>query len=108
MLYLWRFSIIDIENNVLRQDDIVAPTASDANFLYSHGQLTWECEELQKLTYRKKCNPQGLGNYYIDPGYIIMKNKIQIDCLGEVDVKLKTPVTEQNAPYKMEVKLKTP
>lgn len=91
MLYQWKFSVIDKDRNVLRQDDIIAPTAADADFLYKHNVQSWTYDERQIFSYESDPQPNKLftGETFIVGSHTLL-NKIQIDCLGEVEVKLKT------------------
>lgn len=88
MLYQWKFSIIDKDGEVLRVDEIIAPTASDADFIYKHNTQSWTHEELQVFHYFENRTTEKFGYKGVES--IMFNNKIQIDCLGEVEVKLKT------------------
>lgn len=97
MLYQWKFSVIDKDGNVLRQDDIIAPSAADADFIYKHNVQSWTYDEQKIFYYAVEPKPKQLftGEFYTGDRHRVA-NKIQIDCLGEVEVKLaasnKTPV----------------
>jgi len=94
MLYQWKFSIIDKDGEVLRVDDIIAPTASDADFIYKHNTQSWTHEELQVFHYFENRTTEKFGYKGVES--IRFNNKIQIDCLGEVEVKLKTEIPQKN------------
>lgn len=83
MLYQWKFSIIDKDGEVLRQDEIIAPTAADADFIYKHNVQSWPYDQEQLFWYREESVP---GKFMLGDR---LANKIQIDCLDEVEVKLK-------------------
>lgn len=90
MLYQWKFSIIDKDGEVLRQDEIIAPTAADADFIYKHNVQSWTYDDRQLFYYQSDPQPQKLFTGEIfTVGSDTLLNKIQIDCLGEVEVKLK-------------------
>lgn len=91
MLYQWKFSIIDKDGEVLRVDEIIAPTAADADFIYKHNVKSWAYDDRQLFYYQSDPQPQKLFTGEIfTVGSETLLNKIQIDCLGEVEVKLKT------------------
>lgn len=101
MLYQWKFSIIDKDGEVLRVDEIIAPTASDADFIYKHNTQSWTHEELQVFHFFENRTTEKFGYKGVES--IMFNNKIQIDCLGEVEVKLKTesPIPVVNVPEEL-------
>ena len=92
MLYQWEFTVLDKDGNTLRTDSIVAPTANDADFIYNRSILSWTQDEQKVLHYLIEPKP---GQLWAG-GSMRMANKIQIDCLGEVEVKLVGETPQQN------------
>lgn len=93
MLYQWKFTVLDKDGNTLRTDSIIAPTVTDADFIYKHNIAQWSHDELKVLYYIEGFDEKPELIY---SGPYRIENKIQIDCLGEVEVKLVSETPPQN------------
>lgn len=88
MLYNFKFTIVNPDGTIAREDIITAGSAADADFIWQNDKKFWTVKEKSLLTYELNVD---------NGGTLTRMSQIKIECLGELS---KTEGTVTSVPVK--------